>query len=62
MRPWTPPVRTETGLRFTVKRCCNGCGIQIGDTTIDEIMCSIEGLPLPDVRSECPLCTGALLL
>lgn len=64
-RPWTEPERyqrddgTWATLR-TVKRCCNGCGCQLGDTTEAEIVASING-ELPDVRGECPYCGMAAI-
>lgn len=53
-RPWTPDEKIEGGgTRITVKRCCNGCGRQLGDVTDAEMDATIEGRPLPDVRAEC---------
>lgn len=53
-RPWTDPVKLpEGGTMHTVKRCCNGCGRQIGDVTDEEISAAINGRSLPDVRDEC---------
>lgn len=62
-RPWTPPVEvtTEDGqpaTRVTVKRSCNGCGDRLGDATEAEFDAAVAGLPLPDVRDECPRCSG----
>jgi hypothetical protein len=51
-RPWTP----STSTTITMKRACNGCGRQLGDVTDQEMACGINGLPLPDVRRECPDC------
>ena len=51
-RPWTP----STDTTVVMKRACNGCGTQIGDVTDQEMACGINGLPLPDVRKECPNC------
>jgi hypothetical protein len=59
-RTWTPEMRTATGRRITVKRCCNGCGERIGDVLNEEIEAAIAGLPLSDVRSECPNCKEVL--
>jgi hypothetical protein len=36
-----------------VKRCCNGCGREIGDVTEAEMDAAVTGMPLPDVRDEC---------
>lgn len=41
---------------ITMKRACNGCGEQIGDVTKAEMLAGMNGLPLPDVRPECPNC------
>ena len=62
-RPWTPAkqVTTDDGrtvTRFIVKRSCNGCGDDIGDVTKAEMDAAVAGRPLPDVRDECPRCTG----
>lgn len=51
-RPWTP----STSTTIVMKRACNGCGTQLGDVTDQEMACGINGLPLPDVRKECPAC------
>lgn len=61
MRTNTPPQTItrpdgSTSTRITAKRCCNGCGHEIGDVTILEIEACIDGRPLPDVRDECPWC------
>lgn len=61
MRKSTPLRTNPDGSRtMTVQRCCNGCGHRIGDVTIFEINASIDGLPLPDVRHECPWCAPFL--
>jgi hypothetical protein len=61
-RRWTPEVRNPDGSHtLTVKRCCNGCGEQLGDVTMIEINLGIAGEPLPDVRPECPRCRPLLL-
>jgi hypothetical protein len=53
----TPDRRNDDGsTTITVQRCCNGCGDPIGDVTFIEINLAIDGLPLPDVRPECPRC------
>lgn len=39
-----------------MKRACNGCGQYLGDVTDQEMARGINGLPLPDVRRECPDC------
>lgn len=64
-RPNTPPVITERpdGSRSTlirVKRCCNGCGHEIGDITDTEIGLAYLGRMMPDVRHECPWCAPFL--
>jgi hypothetical protein len=51
-RPWTP----STSTTIVMKRACNGCGTQLGDVTDQEMARGINGLPLPDVRRECPTC------
>lgn len=51
-RPWTP----STATTVKMKRACNGCGRQLGDVTEQEMARGINGLPLPDVRRECPDC------
>jgi hypothetical protein len=51
-RPWTP----STATTIKMKRACNGCGQRLGDVTDQEMACGINGLPLPDVRKECPTC------
>lgn len=57
-RPSTPDVINSDGsTTITVKRCCNGCGNELGDATQAEITASVEGRPLPDVRGECPACS-----
>lgn len=54
----TPDVTDGNGRTVVkVKRCCNGCGEQIGDVTYDEIRAAMDGQPQSDVRSECPRCT-----
>jgi hypothetical protein len=45
---------------MTVQRVCNGCGRDIGDVTSAEIDAAIAGLPLSDVRHECPWCAPFL--
>ena len=53
----TPPSTFPDGSQsITVQRCCNGCGDTLGDVTMAEIECAIDGRPLPDVRMECPNC------
>ena len=57
-RTRTPDRRNADGsTTFTLQRCCNGCGEVIGDATEAEIDATVAGLPLPDVRGECPTCT-----
>lgn len=57
----TPDRRSEDGsTTFTVQRCCNGCGYSLGDVTMIEIQLAIDGLPLPDVRMECPRCRPSM--
>lgn len=65
MRTHTPPQVTvkpsgRTSTTLTVQRVCNGCHRGIGDVTDDEIERCIAGLPLPDVRHECPWCSPFL--
>ena len=56
-RPWTPDRTNEGGTTTIVmKRACNGCGTRLGDVTDQEMTRGINGLPLPDVRKECPNC------
>lgn len=56
-RPWTPDRRNPEGsTTVTVKRCCNGCGRQLGDASLIELEAGMCGQPLPDVRGECPNC------
>ncbi len=56
-RPSTPD-RTDPDGSTTIKmkRACNGCGTHLGDVTEAEMARAINGLPLPDVRKECPNC------
>lgn len=60
-RTHTPDRATvdEHGRKTTtikMKRACNGCGQHLGDVTDQEMARGINGLPLPDVRRECPDC------
>ncbi|SMF86450.1 hypothetical protein [Streptomyces sp. Amel2xC10] len=56
-RPNAPDRVNPDGSRsIRMKRACNGCGVQLGDATEDEMNRGILGLPLPDVRRECPTC------
>lgn len=52
------PDRTNPDGSTTIKmkRACNGCGTRLGDVTDAEMARAINGLPLPDVRKECPAC------
>lgn len=56
-RPDTQPVIEERlGRTITtrkIKRCCNGCGRELGDVNDDEILDAVLGTPIPDVRIEC---------
>jgi len=53
----TPEARNPDGTTtVTIQRCCNGCGLPLGDVTFIEVELAIGGLPLPDVRKECPEC------
>ena len=53
-RPNTPDEILPTGgRRITTKRCCNGCGNEVGDLTDLELYAAIAGRELPDVRDEC---------
>lgn len=56
-RPWTPDVRAEDGTRITVRRCCNGCGLQVGDASAADLEAAMTGRVLPDVTGECPDCS-----
>lgn len=53
-RTWTPDeVRPGGGRTIHMKRCCNGCGRELGDPTEHELDRAVVGLPLPDVTAEC---------
>lgn len=56
MRRSTPDRIRDGRTVITVKRACNGCGELIGDVTDAEVERAIAGLPVEDVRSECPRC------
>lgn len=43
-----------------VQRACNGCGRLLRDATDAEFTFAVCGVPLPDVRSECEHCSGAV--
>lgn len=65
MRSHTPSKSTthpdgRTSTTHTVQRVCNGCGNTIGDVTDDEMDRAVAGLPLLDVRRECPWCAPFL--
>lgn len=61
-RPSTPPRQNPNGSRtITVKRCCNGCGHELGDANQTELDAAMVGQDPPDVRSECPNCQPAPL-
>lgn len=49
-------VNADGSRTITMKRACNGCGTHLGDVTDQEMARGINGLPLPDVRRECPTC------
>lgn len=58
-RRHTPDVITVhpngiTSTRVTLKRCCNGCGNELGDADSRDLTWGGE---LTDVTSECPTCT-----
>lgn len=56
-RPSTPDrVNGDGSTTIKLKRCCNGCGQYLGDVSDQEMARAINGLPLPDVRRECPTC------
>ena len=56
-RPWTPDRANADGTTtIKMKRACNGCGTRLGDVTDAEMARAVNGLPLPDVRKECPAC------
>lgn len=60
LRPWTPNRRTSTtGKTIAVKRCCNGCGIQLGDLVEHDFIG--DSTQLTDVRLECPVCLPAII-
>jgi hypothetical protein len=53
-RKFTPDQTLPSGgKRVTVKRCCNGCGREIGVATAAELNAAISRVTLPDVREEC---------
>lgn len=57
-RTHTPDVTHRDGSStINMKRCCNNCGAYVGDVTDWELTCGAAGLPLPDVRHECPTCS-----
>ena len=59
-RHFTPDKTNDDGSRtIHVKRCCNGCGKNIGDVTEAELDAAVAGFPLPDVREECGCLTKA---
>jgi hypothetical protein len=56
-RTHTPDrINPDGSTTIKMKRACNGCGQHLGDVTEQEMACGINGLPLPDVRKECPTC------
>lgn len=56
-RPSTSDRKNGDGsTTITMQRACNGCGALLGDVTDDEMARVIAGLPMPDVRRECPAC------
>lgn len=44
---------TDGSTHMVVKRCCNGCGREIGDADVADLSAAISGAELPDVRTEC---------
>lgn len=53
-RPWTPHTNNPDGsTTLHMKRCCNGCGDELGDVIDRDI--DAHG-NLTDVRGECPRC------
>ncbi|NED75308.1 hypothetical protein G3I51_23895 [Streptomyces sp. SID9944] len=55
----TPDRINPDGSRtIKMKRACNGCGDLLGNITDHEMAAAIAGLPLPDVRRECPNCAA----
>jgi len=59
-RPSTPDRTNANGsTTITMQRACNGCGALLGDVTDEEMARVIAGLPMPDVRRECPACAPA---
>ena len=60
-RPWTRDQHDGAGrTTIRVKRACNGCGELLGDVTELEVGRAVAGLPLTDVRGECPRCSPEL--
>jgi hypothetical protein len=58
-RRWTPDALNPDGsTTVRTKRACNGCGDLLGDITEEEYNAAVEGRDLPDVRGECPRCSG----
>lgn len=56
-RPRTPDRKNPDGSTTIVMKCaCNGCGLQLGDITDEEMAAAMNSRPLPDVRRECPAC------
>lgn len=60
MRPNTPVRREGSRTIAVVKRSCNGCGVELGDATAEEIRLVNTGrkADLPDVRGECARCSA----
>lgn len=56
-RPRTKPVKIGDRTHVTVQRVCNGCDRPLGDVLQAELDAGVRGLPLPDARPECPVCT-----
>ncbi|MFF7142303.1 hypothetical protein ACFZB5_13775 [Streptomyces nodosus] len=56
-RPWMEDRTNADGsTTIKMKRACNSCGQRLGDVTDTEMALAVNGLPLPDVRKECPAC------
>jgi hypothetical protein len=62
LRPNTPPRIVGGKTIMTTKRACNGCKVDLGDATKDELEAAVNGQELPDVRSECLSCAGEVSL
>jgi hypothetical protein len=50
-------VNADGSKTISMKRCCNGCGNELGDVTELEVRAAMAGRPLPDARGECVNCS-----